>query len=63
MIAGTAASYIGASAILNPAVAVALKVNFGDMWTIAIYALGATLGAIIGFALYDLLRNTAREDA
>lgn len=63
MIAGSAAAYIGASAILNPAVAVALQVNFGNIWTIAIYALGTTLGAVIGFALYDLLRNTAREDA
>lgn len=63
MIAGSAAAYIGASAILNPAVAVALQVSFGNIWTIAIYALGTTLGAIIGFALYDLLRNTAREEA
>lgn len=63
MIAGSAAAYIGASAILNPAVAVALQVNFGNIWTIAIYALGTTLGAVIGFALYDLLRNTSREDA
>lgn len=63
MIAGSAAAYIGASAILNPAVAIALKVNFTDVWVIAIYILGTTLGAVIGFALYDLLRNTSREDA
>lgn len=64
MIAGSAAAYIGASAILNPAVAVALQVNFfGGIWTTAIYILGTTLGAVIGFALYDLLRNTTREEA
>lgn len=63
MIAGSAAAYIGASAILNPAVAVALQVNFSNVWVIAIYALGTTLGAVIGFGLYDLLRNTSREDA
>ena len=62
MVAGSAASFIGGSAILNPAVAVALQVNFLNVWTIAVYALGTTLGAVIGFALYDLLR-TAEEEA
>lgn len=62
MVAGSAASFIGGSAILNPAVAVALQVNFLNVWTIAVYALGTTLGAVIGFALYDLLR-TAEDEA
>lgn len=61
LIAGSAAALIGASAILNPAVAVALQVNFWNVWTIAIYAFGSTLGAVIGFALYDLLRTSSRE--
>ncbi len=63
MIAGSAAALISASAILNPAVAVALQVNFGSMWTLAVYALGSTLGAVIGFALYDLLRSSSKETA
>lgn len=62
MVAGSAAAFIGGSAILNPAVAVALQVNFLNVWTLAVYALGSTLGAVIGFALYDLLR-TAEEEA
>lgn len=62
MVAGSAAAFLGGSAILNPAVAVALQVNFMNMWTFAVYALGTTLGAVIGFALYDLLR-TAEEEA
>ncbi len=62
MVAGSAAAFIGGSAILNPAVAVALQVNFMNLWTLAVYALGTTLGAVIGFALYDLLR-TAEDEA
>jgi aquaporin Z len=63
MIAGSAAALLSASAILNPAVAVALQVNFGNVWSWAVYVLGSTLGAVIGFALYDLLRNNSRENA
>lgn len=62
MVAGSAAAFIGGSAILNPAVAVALQMNFLNVWTLAVYALGTTLGAVIGFALYDLLR-TAEDEA
>lgn len=62
MVAGSAAAFVGGSAILNPAVAVALQVNFVNVWTLAVYALGTTLGAVIGFALYDLLR-TAEDEA
>lgn len=61
LIAGSAAALISASAILNPAVAVALQVNFGNVWNIAIYGLGSILGAVVGFALYDLLRTSTRE--
>jgi len=61
MVAGSAAAFIGGSAILNPAVAVALQVNFLNVWTLAVYALGSTLGAVIGFALYDLLRTAEEE--
>lgn len=61
MVAGSAAAFLGGSAILNPAVAVALQVNFMNVWTFAVYALGTTLGAVIGFALYDLLRTAEEE--
>lgn len=61
MVAGSATALVGGSAILNPAVAVALQVNFAGVWTIAVYMLGSALGAVLGFALYDFLRNTEKE--
>lgn len=61
MVAGSAAAMLGGSAILNPAVAVALQVNFANVWNIAIYALGTSLGAVLGFGLFDLLRNVEKE--
>lgn len=62
MIAGSAAAYISASSILNPAVAVALQaINVSNMWSLGIYVLGATLGAVVGFVLYDLLRGAKKE--
>jgi len=64
MIAGSAAAFIGGSAILNPAVAVALDaVTFGSAWPIAVYVLGSTIGAVVGFVLYDLLRSAEKEQA
>lgn len=61
MIAGSSAAFIGGSAILNPAVAITLQaINFSTIWPIAIYVIGAGLGAVVGFLIYDLLR-TAEE--
>lgn len=62
-VAGTAAGYLGASAILNPAVAISLQaINFASVWPIAVYVVGSILGAIVGFVLYDYLRS-AQKDA
>ncbi|HMH70176.1 MAG TPA: aquaporin, partial [Candidatus Saccharimonadales bacterium] len=62
MIAGSAAAFIGGSAILNPAVAISLQaINFSTVWPIFVYVIGATLGAVIGFILYDLLRGAEKE--
>ncbi len=56
MVAGFAASVVGASTILNPAVAVALQaVNFTNIWPFAIYIFATSLGALLGFILNDLL--------
>jgi aquaporin Z len=57
MIAGSAAAYIGASAILNPAIAISLQALSFNIWPIAVYVVGTSLGAIVGFVLYDLLRG------
>ena len=58
MIAGSLAAVIGASAILNPAVAIALQaITFTDVWPIAIYGLTAIVGAVLGFLLPEQLRK------
>ncbi len=56
MVGVSAASYVSATAALNPAVAVALQAfNWNEAWTFAIYAAGPVLGAIVGFIVHDIL--------
>lgn len=56
--ASTAAAYVSATAVLNPAVALSLKaLNFSNLWSVAVYAITALVGGVIGFFLYDLLRG------
>lgn len=57
MIAGSAAVFVGANAILNPAVAISLQALSFNTWPIMVYVVGASLGAIGGFILYDMLRG------
>lgn len=58
MIAVSAASYVGATAVINPAVAIALHAySWANIWPFAIYALAPAIGAVIGFVVYDLLRG------
>jgi glycerol uptake facilitator-like aquaporin len=62
MIAGSAAAFLGANAVLNPAVAIGLQaISFSSVWPIAVYVIGGSLGAIVGFVLYDLLRSNDQE--
>jgi len=63
MVAGSAAAYLGGTSILNPAVAVSLQALSFDLWPIMVYIVGSTLGAIIGFLLFDTLRGNDRETA
>lgn len=57
MVAGSAAAYLSATTVLNPAVAVALQgINFTSIWPIAIYFVAAFIGSVIGFVLHDFLR-------
>lgn len=57
MVAVTAASYAGASAIINPALAISLQAVTWEMWPIAIYILAPVVGGIAGFLIYDLVRG------
>jgi len=58
MIAVSAASYVGGTAIINPALAVALHAySWATIWPFAIYALAPVIGGVLGFVLYDLLRG------
>ncbi len=60
--ASTAASYIGASAALNPAIAVTLSaIDFSQYWTLVVYFIAPALGAVIGFFLYDILKTAESE--
>ena len=62
-LASTAATYVGASAALNPAIAVTIEaVDFSNVWTLAAYFVAPVLGAVIGFFLYDLLRSAEVAD-
>jgi aquaporin Z len=58
MIAVSAASYVGGTAVLNPAIAIALHAySWANIWPFAIYALAPAIGAVVGFVVYDLLRG------
>jgi glycerol uptake facilitator-like aquaporin len=58
MITYIATSYVAASTIINPAIAVALSaLTFNNWWSIGVYVLAPVLGGIIGFLLNDFLKG------
>lgn len=57
MIAYTAASYVGATAILNPAVALSLSALSWQVWPLAIYILAPVIGGVLGFAFFEILKS------
>ncbi len=61
VISGVAASYIGGSSVLNPAIAFTLQaVSFNSsdwLWPVLIYIVSPLIGGTIGFFLYDVLRG------
>lgn len=63
VIFGSAATLLGGTGILNPAVAVSLQaISFASVWPIMVYVVGAGLGGIIGFVLYDLVRGADQSE-
>jgi len=62
VVAGTVATYVSASVVLNPAASIALQaLNFDNVWPIAIYVVASLVGGVLGFALHDLLRKAELE--
>lgn len=58
MVAVSAASYVGATAAINPAIAITLQgYTWTSIWPFAIYAIAPVIGAVLGFVVYDLLRG------
>ncbi len=58
MVAVSAANYVGGSAIINPAVAIALQAySWETIWPFAVYAVAPIVGGVAGFIIHDLLRG------
>lgn len=57
MISFIAASYVGATAILNPALGFTLQAISFSLWPIAVYIFAPIVGAIAGFFLNDFLKG------
>lgn len=57
MIGVTAAGYVSASSIINPAVALSLQAYQPHVWAYAVYALAPVIGGVIGFIVHDLIRG------
>lgn len=60
-IAGVAISYVGGTAVINPAIAFTLQaVTFTDafnLWAVLSYLISPIVGGVIGFFLYDIIRT------
>ena len=60
-IASIAASYVGGSAILNPAIAFTLQaISFTEapeLWAVLSYLVAPLIGGVIGFFLFDVIRG------
>ncbi len=60
MIGVTAAGYVSASAIINPAVALSLQAFDSSQWAYFIYILGPVIGGVLGFVIRDLLNEKGK---
>lgn len=57
MVGITVTGFVSASAIINPAIALALQAYVGGAWAFVVYGLGAIIGGVIGFLIHDLVRG------
>lgn len=61
LIAVVTTGYIGATAAINPAVAISLQAySWENLWPFAIYAIAPVIGAVLGFVLHDVLNPTKK---
>lgn len=61
LFAATAVSYVGGSAIINPAVAASLDAVKWSVWPLAIYVLAPVIGGVLGFVLNDVMRAATKD--
>lgn len=59
MVGVTAAGYVSANSIINPAVALSLQAFVPTTWSYIVYGLAPVVGGVIGFLVYDLLKGKA----
>lgn len=57
MITVTVSGYVAGSAIINPAVALALQAYTPTVWAYVVYALAPVIGGVLGFIVHDLVRT------
>mgnify|MGYP000913295094 CR=1 FL=1 len=60
-VAGTAAGYVGAAAILNPAIAASLQALKFELWPILVYVVTPLVGGVLGSALNDLVDAESKK--
>lgn len=61
LVAGTAAQYVGTSAVMNPAVAASLQALKFELWPLMVYVLTPLVGGVLGFALNDLVQAESTD--
>lgn len=63
IISGLGALTLGGTVVFNPAVAAAMQAfNNATTMSIATYVAGTTIGAVLGFALYDMMAKAVRAE-
>ena len=61
MVAATAAGYVSASAIINPAIALSLQAYHYEFWPYAIYMIAPVVGGVLGFVIRDLVHGKSAK--